>query len=539
MKYYSYEIESTMHSLRKKSETGFSRLTSLKERVQLINQIGDSENPNAVIFLLEYVFSPEHEISRAASRAISRLFSPLSNTQLEQFYKFGRVLKEVTFYQVGWPAIQPELLTKLRWLGVDLNGVLELCCFHPNGYVRETALRLLDRCESKLALPIFLLRLNDWVPEIRTLVEQTVLARLYNQNAPNFIQCLPIISQLNLRGRIAHRTIPDQIRKFIQSDACYPHLLEMTQTEKGKFRRNCFLVLLEATPVHPEILDLAAVDYDPFIRYKCLRVVREQADLKIAKKYLDGWLHDRYSPLRAQALRLVLEKFPEKSEDVLSQFLFDPHPGISLDARVLLNRISIRDFAGIYREAIHRDHALPAAIRGLGQTGSQSDIELIKPFLQHAMVRIRREALTALYRVDKVHSFDILLTSVGDCSPSVSTTATFILLEEIRSISASRIWDQFLAAKYVHSKMNCLRLISHLAKWDGLNYLLAAVRAEDDNVAKMAHHWLADWLTHFNTSFLPPTKAQRESIQYQLLESMKFFSPEEQRQFISILDSFG
>jgi len=79
-----------------------------------------------------------------------------------------------------WRRLEPRELAK--WVGPGEPGILliRLSSFHPNGFVREEALRRLGLIEDGTELPYLLLRLSDWVPQVQAaalgLVSQRVRA---------------------------------------------------------------------------------------------------------------------------------------------------------------------------------------------------------------------------------------------------------------------------------------------------------------------------------------------------------------------------
>ena len=87
----------------------------------------------------------------------------------------------------------------LGWLSADDQDsafVLGLTSFHPDGYLREKALHALAARHSGIEIPFILLRLNDWVKEIRTVAREAFDERLTPEYAVHFVMNLPLVLRL-------------------------------------------------------------------------------------------------------------------------------------------------------------------------------------------------------------------------------------------------------------------------------------------------------------------------------------------------------
>ncbi len=53
----------------------------------------------------------------------------------------------------------------------DLIRLLE----HPNGFKRENAIRRIGMLQDPIAIPNLLIRVNDWVPQVRDAAKEAIL----------------------------------------------------------------------------------------------------------------------------------------------------------------------------------------------------------------------------------------------------------------------------------------------------------------------------------------------------------------------------
>ncbi|MEZ4311721.1 MAG: hypothetical protein R3F14_27130 [Polyangiaceae bacterium] len=69
--------------------------------------------------------------------------------------------------------------------------VAALTTMHPDGHLRERAVRLLDTRTDGREVPYLLLRVNDWVPQVRTVALLALHQRITQEYTQYFIDSLP------------------------------------------------------------------------------------------------------------------------------------------------------------------------------------------------------------------------------------------------------------------------------------------------------------------------------------------------------------
>jgi hypothetical protein len=97
---------------------------------------------------------------------------------------------------------------------VQLLGIASL---NGNGYVREKAVRELSRLKNTDGLRFILLRLGDWVVEVRKAATAGVLSFLESRYIDNWLKQLTAIDWLLKVERVDLREIHNQIIQFILS----------------------------------------------------------------------------------------------------------------------------------------------------------------------------------------------------------------------------------------------------------------------------------------------------------------------------------
>ncbi len=107
--------------------------------------------------------------------SIIKDLAPLDLAALDQ-----RV-RNVSEYRYGidpqWQKLRPSDVSRLA-TSKFATSLVGLASFHKSGYVRETATQQLALQRTGEELPFLLIRLNDWVSEVREVATKAVRARL-------------------------------------------------------------------------------------------------------------------------------------------------------------------------------------------------------------------------------------------------------------------------------------------------------------------------------------------------------------------------
>jgi HEAT repeat protein len=84
-----------------------------------------------------------------------------------------------------------------------------------NGFERERAVKQLGVIGDTSALPLFIKRANDWVPQVRTAAYKALESLIIERNASAFIEILPNIYHLENCYRDDHRNLVEVIELFL------------------------------------------------------------------------------------------------------------------------------------------------------------------------------------------------------------------------------------------------------------------------------------------------------------------------------------
>lgn len=498
-----YQPPTWLKNLWGKQETPFS----------LLERIEKSAEPLAIPNLLSFAIRERNEYTLAAARTIHNLLGRHSVKDLALLDEHTRICSPYFFHFWAWNDIQPDDLENLSHFQDFQVSILGVGSFHNNGFVREKAVKELSDIFTGKELPYLLIRLNDWVPNVQEIAFAAVAARLRSDYAAYFVDCLALVVWLSKRNRIDQGSMVGSIEELLKTESSYPALLNGLNSQDRYIRRACFRIAFDANAMdRTAIIERGSKDKDILIR---LWSVQKVKGIKEAEKitYLLGiFRHDPYMPVRREALRIYIEKFPEQALDQLRLALLDSHFLMRDEARYQIKKRYAMDFAAFYRNSLAQGNEICSAISGLGETGSVSDESFILPYVHHPLTRIRRVSIKALEKINPIANTDLFLQVLFDPSASVSREAANALKTSKHFVNSQRLWNDLERASQPHVKANLLFLIADLPKWESIFYLIKAASSDNEFVSTIAYQKISYWQSHFNGSFIPPTASQKTNL---------------------------
>ena len=495
-------------------------LRASRDEADLLNSIGDSHEPAAIVSILPFALSTKRDVAKAAAVAVHKLALEMTSTQ---FAWLDYAVREISQYSgshsYAWHKMSPEqmpLLERFDETSVSLSG---MASFHRSGYVRQAAVERLALVPTGAELPFLILRLNDWVSNVRDVAYEAVGARLTPEYAARFIANLALVSRLNEAGRADHQELIRSINELLQSDACRPTLLESLKSNDRFIRRASFRLALNSTREDlPQVVSRALDDRDTIIRLWAAQTVSSDFTGAPLDQLLEVMKRDRFMPVRREALRIDVRRRIEQLPQELRSALLDTHASMREEARYHLRTIAPMDVAAFYRDSLLAGPPtnIYAAICGLGETGIPGDDRLIVSYVSDRAAKIRGAAVRALARLNAKAHVELFLSALTDENSNVSRQALKALAGMVSAATGEKVWTIFVSAPKGHVKRNALSLLQRLPKWDSIYYLLKAMRDSDEAVARMSRIGIQRWLLRFNRTFSPPSGDQIAKVKARL-----------------------
>ncbi len=315
----------------------WERITSRCDDADLLLQIGNAGEPASVVDIIPFALSKSREVARAAAGAVDKLLVTLLPHELAQLDSIFRVRSPyLGRYWMEWHKLKPADLRRLESYGRYSVALLGLASFHTSGYVREEAVSRLGRMSGGAELPFLLIRLNDWVQNVREAARRAVTSRLSPNYAASFAANLPLVTRLQQTERGDHREIVESIEGLLKGPKCRDVLFRTLDSPDRLVRRSGFRLAADATGSDlSSVLERALSDEDTVLRLWAARKIASESKDESFDKFLALMRRDRFMPVRREALRAIVNRQTERASRELRLALLDSHAAMREEARYL------------------------------------------------------------------------------------------------------------------------------------------------------------------------------------------------------------
>lgn len=388
---------------------------------------------------------------------------------------------------------------------------------HWNGHIREEAVYELAQLGGLDALKLLLVRVNDWVPQVRAAAAAGLNQFVTVENAALWVEALPALRRLRGCRRANHEALVQRVETMLARPECAPALAQGLLSADSRIRRYCFLIRCAASDTWDESLwTFAFYTSDVVVHRRFEQYLAKSRCLSLA--LIRRLLRHRYAPLRRLALERLVEHYPDLSADEFAGHLFD-RSSIVRRAAQRLHASQGHDPAAPYRRVLAqrdaRGRVAGYALISLSELGDPGDWDLLVSYFRSPESALRLCALAGLCRLDAERAREFLLEALVDESPPVVRAAhrrlsrhrTRPLLEELEMILE--------IAQNVHNVEAALSISRRLNKWDELLILLVVLHEHGETrapVREQAYAQFAQWLRRFSRSFSRSTDEQRNRI---------------------------
>lgn len=488
--------------------------------------IDDIAGAGAISDLVPLVFHSETKVRSKAAEKVHQLFITVDDNNLS--WLDCSIRSYYGYYNSKdarnrWGLLIPENIQKLELPNAVLSSVLSVLCSHHNGRVREASLLRLSSLDSRAAVRIAFIRLNDWAEQVRATALTTLIKQLPTLSEEQLVECLLLTNQLKTRGRQDHsRIIADIEHRFNTKDGAKALLKAIHHSDYHTARASFNLAKKCSHVDKSHLLDFGLTHNDILVRSSSLSMALEQLRGDDLLAYLLLASKDKLPSLSKKALYVLIEKFPAQSVDTLQRCLTSDNYGLRDTAIFYLGRHHSIDVADTYREKLTsaKDNELYSIIMGLAESGIETDWTLISPYENSHRPKVKAAVIRASERLSQPSTEWLLGKIDHGCPAEVSAAKTVMLSTD--NYRLEEVEQAHLNANSEISSRTLRQLTMKRNPWFGAKLLLHAINStplEKGLLPKALHSELTNWLRRNNRSywFMKPDAALLE----ELLESSK------------------
>jgi len=469
---------------------------------ELLERALAGRSPYAIANLLEYFARANDEVRPRIAADLAGLIRGVSPREWTGLHANFRS-----------PWIAPEDVDRIAELApddaVELLGAASLSAI---GHTREAALHALRRLGHPRAVPFVLLRLGDWVPQVRQVAVEALEDFMRVDCVTAFLDNHCLIKHLRKVGKVDLSHVEEAIHKFLRSDYARETLRVELTTGPAATRLFCYQLLRAELGTSPGLVTSAASDTDPSVRRWLSRQVA-RGEISVPPTTMLALLLDRASSVSTPLLRALSDEQVADYELLLLDLCLSDSRPVRESARFALRRAPF----DVPAECRHRldsptDLVRPGWIACLGETGNSQDFDRLRPFVQHQRARCRAAAVSALAHIDRQRAVPIVVGHLADSSGLVRRAVAAALADAPRGLwSASAM--SFMENGPERAQVLALPLLA-IGGWDGVPALLWGVAADSATIRLRAWHAVCEWdRRHATQGWLRPSEVCKTAIE--------------------------
>lgn len=500
---------------------------------EIFEQIASADELDAVPSLANYI-AADAATASAAKAAIRKI---MSGRAPDELVRLDEACRQISRYSCNyWPWAQIHAGQVSRIASRDDVLILGLLSFHPSGFVRSYVIRSLAKLKSGAELPYLIIRVNDWVDEVRELAWKAIRSRFVAGYSTHLARNMSLILALEAKTRTSMVPLLADFYGFLKE---HPEGLQRAVGSTNfRIRRAAFQAAYKLDEIERvPFVSMALQDSDSLTRLNAARQAAALSDKSLRDSFLKSMLDDRWHAVRAQALRMAVADSSESTKEILIQMLLDRSRSVRASARFYLGRMGVGDFRRTYLSELNGNQQV-TAIAGLGECGVPEDAEVIAPFLKSTTPKILAAALMATSRLLPEECDDLLTECLAHPNRSVSNAAARQLKGRVSDQTRPAINQIYEDQdQSPHARFNALKLLGSANKWDRVIYWLRGVSDSSPRISGHCERGLRRWQYQFNRTFTEPTDEQLESIR-ELMSKRSFRHQPIAKFLTSVMRSF-
>lgn len=491
----------------------------------LVREVAGLGEPKTLIYLRCLLLSSRAEIRTAANEAARELISLVAPQDWVWFDDVMRSgwLGSQALYRQEWQSVAPlEFFQAMEGLD-DPRTAVALGLAHRNGFIRESALEQVVQLGSAAFLPLVILRLRDWVPEVRTAAGRALCYVLDASADEEVLDAIPLLTHLAVLEQTPElATGATLIRKRLVRDDGST-LLKGLAHDEVLTRRYCYEFLRSLDLRGPvEVFSLAIEDPDPVIQEWAVGIAEDLDDSE-RTRCLRRAAEVRRGRVSLKALRALWEVDREQAVDLVDEALLARAASVRQFAIWALRQRGSFEPGEFYRKVIDdlSGRALAAAITELGRLGIAADASRLRPHVEKpAGSRIRAVALRAIYELNPAEARPFYERALHDESRRVARAARDLLVRDSGFPACRDAVRWVRTADHQHTQFYSLSVaLRRCPKWTRLALLLELGLEEGTPISVVARRGIVEWRQKLNRGVVEPTLDERQRIMWLLSRS--------------------
>lgn len=496
----------------------------------ILKQIGTLGQPASLPYLLTWVHCPAKEAREAAEMAVGKLLPALNPRE---------ILALEAFFRESWSKVDTY---GQSFFAHSLTACM-LTTMAPSGRWREASLRQLLLSKDLNALPFVLLRINDWVPQVRAVAEKWLSLHLDRCTSKQLIFCAPILSALQDRQQARSSPWLSTLLSRLSVPESGSDLEEWLFHTDSRTRGLLFNLLSRTGSFDKPLFQEHLLKHqDPAFGMLLLKHFR-QTNHALPDDVASMALKSKSALVQRYAWNCLTEGQLGCHHHLLMAALTSPAPGLRAFAQHHLRKgMPAETMRELYqKQALDSQFSSKrriGAIHGFHETGGKWEPSVYDGLLMHKSTAIRAAAFRCFVQTRPENALPYAQRLLmAERSPLLARNALTALKHHPRDVTL-----RYLASLLDSGNDEIIRhrgfiLLLAKSKWEKLPLLLALVRDSSRILQEKALIELGSWFNNFNCSPVQPSRQQLECAEQELQRSTPWLSPHMKLNLDSLLGS--
>ena len=453
------------------------------------------------------VFAEHHDQSKLmAAKALRETLDSLS---FDGIVRIDAQIRQTTSmeWSINWCDLNISNFFTPQMDAQDKRALTIFASFNPNGFIREQAVKLLQSHDG--TLPFIMLRLNDWVSQVRQAASTAFSYRLQRLSGGELLAALPFAEKLKWGGRGSHAEYTNSFFLLLTAPEHLPDLMIGLESKEVRTRKICVNALFGVSPPRIELaLERLTCEPEPFLRATIFRKLNGIGHC--LDDAVDVFLRDRYPLNRMLAFQYLLDTNTDGVYDVAKNLLLDKSAAIRETAQKIIHEQTPEfDFRAFYLDSLGQ--STTAAIYGLGEKGQKDDTAVLSGYLDDNRVSVVKSSMASLMKLDGERYNGPITGMLDDPRVGVAKTARNLVMKMVLP-DYEKVKEIFSTTRYEHTRLKCLDILFAAPKWSRIIHMLEALAYDDEQIREKSLVAIKRWLFSFNRSFALPSDKQSEEI---------------------------
>lgn len=372
-------------------------------------------------------------------------------------------------WSIDWSTI--DITKKKAWFDSEQDYVNALIVgsFHPNGYFREICSKELYNYPNTLGY--ILLRVNDWVIQIRETTFLLALKKIENCSIEELFLAVPYMDKLSHAGRMDYGNKKILLETFdARIEKVLPDIpLNNIKRFDYPIRKKIYKLALEK-----KVWNLSDINYllerEKHSFCKQVLIVGILRYYHCSEEQIEGYLKNKNSIVRRRALEYKYAVIKDYW-DGLEMMLLDTSRGIRDLAVYIIRQHSNINIVEFYQEHLQDENPI-TAILGIGENGGKEEGQQLLPFLKLSNLKVVSAALIALSKTIKMDGYDIYLEYLTNKESAVAKAAYYAIRSNNIHYGAEKLYQYCRQYEYSHIGKYAMLLLIQENSWNRLPFLL-------------------------------------------------------------------